>query len=156
MALGPYFDPLGETEPHTTLYTLTVYIPARPPPSWLPGIFTRPAAPRPSTGLQHKIPQEDGNPNLDCFESKHLDDMRTKKITIQSAWFPPEMRCEHVQDEKECDKGCYFLEKGGKVSRWRCKTAGCEGHVYCGPVEKDLMGQACFGEKAKRMVCLRR
>jgi hypothetical protein len=154
MALGPYFDPLGETEPHTTLYTLEVYIPARPPPSWLPDIFTRPA---PVRYNPNKLPQEDTNPNLDCFESKHLDNIRTKTMTIQSAWFPPEMRCEHVQGgEKKCDQGCYFLEKGGKVSRWRCERVGCEGHVYCGRVEKDFLGQACFGEKGKRMVCLKR
>ncbi|KAF1835876.1 hypothetical protein BDW02DRAFT_475568, partial [Decorospora gaudefroyi] len=92
MALGPHFDPLGETEKNTTLYTLTVYVPPRLPPRWLPNIFTRKPSIRPNPGAIYKIPVEDTNPNLDCFELKHLDDLPTKTVTIVSAMFPAEMR----------------------------------------------------------------
>jgi hypothetical protein len=39
-----------------------------------------------------------------------------------------------------CEHGCYFLEKGGKVSRWYCERGDCEGHVYSGVVKKDDNG----------------
>lgn len=80
--------------------------------------------------------------------------MAAKTVTLISAHFPADLRCEHVQDEQKCEKGCYVLEKGGKVSRWRCKREDCEGHVYCGRVMKDDEGFACFGKKGARMVCV--
>lgn len=154
--MSSYFDPLGETEPHTTLYTITVYIPPRPLPHWLPAIFSRTHNTYPNTGAAYMIRPDDTNPDLDCFELKHLPDLPTKRIKIKSAWFPPEMRCKHITGStKVCEEGCYFLEKGGdRVSRSQCKRSDCEGHVYCNRVKSDDQGRKCFGEKGKRMVCL--
>jgi hypothetical protein len=49
MALGQFFDPLGETEPQETIYTLTVHKPPRPPSKYLPAIFTRTPVTHPNT-----------------------------------------------------------------------------------------------------------
>lgn len=157
--LGPHFDPLGETEPHTTKYTLTVLCPPRPPPHWLPAIFTRPPAERPNAGTTYRIRPSDFDPvkpNYDCFELRHLGDMTSKTVKITSAWFPTDMRCEHIHTEYKCEEGCYVLEKGGDLKRWVCKRQDCEGHVYCGRVIKDGKGVACFGKKGERMVCVQR
>lgn len=153
-----YFDPEGLTEPHTTPYILTVFVPPRPPPRWLPSVFTRQPVNPTNTGSNYRIRAEDTNPNLDCFELKHLHSLPTKSVTITSLWFLPEMRCKHLQNgANTCEEGCYFLEKGGDgLARWKCGRGDCEGHVYCGPVMKDGVGKACFGEKGKRMVCLYR
>jgi hypothetical protein len=155
MALGPYFDPLGETEPENTIYTLTVCCPPRPPPKWLPSFVTRTPVTHPNTGAAYTIKPDDTNPNLDCFEEKHLEDVRTKVIKLKRSLFPLSMRCVHVRDKTTCDERCYFLEKGGVVSRWWCsEEKGCEGHVYCGRVKKDGEGNSCFGKKGERMVCI--
>jgi hypothetical protein len=150
----PYFDPLGETEPSTTKYTLTVKVPPRPPPRWLPSIFTNKPSTNTSNVAAHKLPASDSNPNFDAFGLEDVDVLDTKVIIVKSACFPPEMRCPHVQKEYECKKGCYFLEKGGDVRRFRCKRADCDGHVYCGRVMTDDGGRSCFGKKGERMVCL--
>lgn len=155
--LGPYYDMLGEFEPHTTKYTLTVLCPPRPPPHWLPDIFTRPGPSKPNLGTAYTIRPSDYNPadpNYNCFEWRHLEDMRQKTVTIRSGWFPADLRCEHVQEGHKCEQGCYVLEKGGRVSRWRCSREDCEGHVYCGRVAKNHRGVACFGKKGARMVCI--
>ncbi|KAH9869967.1 hypothetical protein J1614_006888 [Plenodomus biglobosus] len=151
-----YFDPVGITEPHTTLYTLAVYDPPRPPPRWLPSFLTREPITNTNTGSTYMIRPDDTNPNLDCFEPKHLSSLSTKTMTIKSFLFTPELRCKHLQTgARACNHSCYFREKGGEeIARWRCKRGDCEGHVYCGPVLKDEYGKACFGEKGKRMVCL--
>lgn len=155
MPLPPYYDPLGEYEPNTVIYTLTVRCPSRPPPKWLPSIFTREPVVYPKSGYAHTIKPVDTNPDLDCFEYKHLDEMSVKTIDIRSAYFPAEMRCIHTQNEsRKCEKGCYVLEKGGDIRRWTCKREDCQGHVYCGLVKKDEEGRACFGKKNNRMVCL--
>jgi hypothetical protein len=157
--MGPYFDMLGETEPHATKYTLTVLCPPRPPPRWLPAIFTRSGSSTPNVGTTYTIRPSDydpANPNHDCFELRHLRDMPSKTVKLISAWFPAEMRCDHVYDGHSCGEGCYVLEKGGEISRWRCKREDCEGHVYCGRVLKDSNGVACFGKKGARMVCIQR
>lgn len=159
--MGPYFDMLGETEPHTTKYTLTVLCPPRPPPRWLPVFFTRPGPSKPNVGSTYTIRPSDydpANPNYDCFELRHLDNgtMTPKIVKTISAWFPADMRCEHVYEGKECVKGCYVLEKGGDIRRWSCQREDCEGHVYCGRVLRDAKGRVCFGEKGKRMVCIER
>jgi hypothetical protein len=78
---------------------------------------------------------------------------------IKSSWFPADMRCAHVQGlgnggSKKCEAGCYFLEKGGKQIRWRCKREDCEGHVYSGRVKQDKEGICCFAKKGERVVCL--
>ena len=151
-----HFDPLGETEPDNTIYTLTIRCPARPPPKYLPSFFTRTPATYPNTGGAYTIKPDNTNPNLDCFEAKHLDDMATKVIKIKSAWFPADMRCEHVQNARRCEEGCYVLEKGGDIWRWKCKREGCEGHVYEGRVKADGEGRVCFGKKGERMVCIER
>jgi hypothetical protein len=150
----PYFDPLGETEPNTTRYTLTVMVPPRPPPRWLPSIFTNKPSTQSRNADAHKLPTSNSNPNLDLFELKDIDVLATKTVTIKSAWFPAEMRCAHVQNAQLCEEGCYFLEKGGDVTRWWCKREDCEGHVYCGRAMMDDEGRSCFGKKGGRMVCL--
>lgn len=156
--MGPYYDMLGEYEPHTTKYTLTVLCPPRPPPRWLPAIFTRSGPSKPNVGTAYTIRPSNYNPaapNYDNFELRHLDDMAPKTVKIISAWFPADMRCEHVQNNHKCEEGCYVLEKGGSVSRWRCQREDCEGHVYCGLVMEDRKGVACFGKTGERMVCVR-
>jgi len=153
--MSAYFDPLGETEPNTTKYILTVLIPPRPPSRWLPSIFSnKPSENTDLVAAAHKLPASNTNPNFDLFELKDIDVLDTKTVIIRSAWFPCDMRCAHVQKEYECKEGCYFLEKGGDVARWRCKREDCEGHVYCGKVMTDDEGKSCFGKKGQRMVCL--
>ncbi|KAH6863840.1 hypothetical protein B0T12DRAFT_325106, partial [Alternaria alternata] len=88
----PYFDPLGETEPNNTRYTLTVVVPPRPPPHWLPSIFKNKPSTHSSNAGAHKLPVSNNNPNLDLFEFKDIGILATKTITIKSAWFPAEMR----------------------------------------------------------------
>jgi hypothetical protein len=150
-----HFDPLGETEPENTVYTLTVRCPQRPPPKWLPSFMTRVPVIHPNTGAAYTIKPDDTNVNLDCFERKHLADMSTKIIKIKRSLFPLDMRCPHVRNSTTCDRGCYVLEKGGDISRqWCNKKRGCEGHVYCGRVKKDEQGNSCFGKKGVRMVCI--
>jgi hypothetical protein len=152
----PYFDPLGEMEPQNTRYNLTIKVPPRPPPRWLPSIFTNKPSTHPNDTASHKLPASNTNPNLDLFELKDIDVLATKVLVIKSAWFPVEMRCAHVQKKHSCEEGCYFLEKGGDVTRWWCERKDCEGHVYCGKVMTDKEGRSCFGKQGERMVCLKR
>lgn len=158
MRAEPYFDPLGETEPYTTPYQLTAYKPPRPPPNWLPKIFTQESVTITNTGTAYRICPDDTNQNLDCFEFKHLDSIPKKSIVIKSMWFPLAFRCSHIYAKPEkhgCDLGCYFLERGqNRAMRWRCTSIDCEGHVYCGRVKRAEDGVACFGEKGRRMVLL--
>jgi hypothetical protein len=109
--MSTHFDPLGETEPDNTVYTLTVRCPQRPPSKYLPAFLTGTPVRYPKNGRVYTIQPDNTNPNLDCFEVKHLDDMSTKTIKIESAWFPAELRCRHVQNAKVCKNGCYVLEK---------------------------------------------
>lgn len=152
--LGQYWDPLGEYENHDTIYTLLVYTPPRPPPLYVPKFLLRDATP---ASRIHVIREPDNPPNYDCFERRHLDGMSAKIVKIKSHYFPAEMRCKHIYgiNEKKCEQGCYFLEKGGDLRRWTCKSALCEGHVYSDKV-KGEEGVACFGKKGKRMVCVER
>ncbi|KAF1844260.1 uncharacterized protein K460DRAFT_267001, partial [Cucurbitaria berberidis CBS 394.84] len=153
------FDPQGLTENHTTVYTLTVHTPPRPPPQWLPSILTRTPVFHPRTGPSSVLPLSGdlNKPKYDRFLLEDLDLLSTKSVSIKSSWFPPEMRCHHIVEEPwkyGCDQGCYFVEKGGnEVSRWRCKRVDCEGHVYCGQLKEDAEGQACFGKRGQRLVC---
>ena len=84
--------------------------------------------------------------------------MKTEVVQLKAYQFPFDLRCEHVNEGKArtCKQGCYVLEKGGEVSRQRCKRPDCEGHVYCEPV-KETEGEKwqCFGKKGKRMVALK-
>lgn len=154
MTLGAYFDPLGETEPENTIYTLTIRCPARPPPKWLPNFITRTPVTHPNSASTYTIKPDDTNPNLDCFERKHLKDMPTKTIKIKRALFPLEMRCDHLRYVSTCTEGCYVLEKGGSVWRKKCQRDDCEGHVYIGRVKEDAEGKSCFGKKGERVVCV--
>jgi hypothetical protein len=154
MSLRQHFDPLGETENEHTIYTLTVRCPARPPSKWLPSFMTRQPVTQPSSGYVHTIKPDDTNPNYDCYEQKHLDDMPTKISKIKRAAFPLEMRCKHLRYNTMCSMGCYVLEKGGSIWRKKCKRSDCEGHVYCGRVKEDTDGKSCFGKKGERMVCV--
>jgi hypothetical protein len=154
MPVEQHFDPLGETENENTVYTLTVRCPARPPSKWLPSFVTRQPVTHPSSGYVHTIKPDDTNPNFDCYEQKHLDDMPTKISKIKRAAFPLEMRCKHLRHETKCLMGCYVLEKGGSIWRKKCKRSDCEGHVYCGRVKEDEDGKSCFGKKGERMVCV--
>ncbi|KAJ4991785.1 hypothetical protein SVAN01_02635 [Stagonosporopsis vannaccii] len=153
--LGPYYDMLGEFEPHTTKYTLTVLLPPRPPRKWLPAFLTRPSPSKPNIGTAFTIRPSDYNPahpNYSFFEWRHLEDMESKTVTIMSGWFPADLRCDHVQGGHKCEEGCYVLEKGGENCSWYCSRKDCEGHVYCGRVAKDAGGTACFGKKGARML----
>ncbi|KAJ4288589.1 hypothetical protein N0V90_011826 [Kalmusia sp. IMI 367209] len=148
---GQYWNPTGEYEYHDTVYTLTVYLPRRPPPRYLPSIFTREPL---HVSPYHIIRPDDPSPNYDHFERRHLDDMKTKVVKIKSYRFPAELRCKHVQEKTSCEEGCYVLEKGGEIARWNCRRDDCEGHVYCGNVKKDEDRVACFGKKGQRIVCV--
>jgi hypothetical protein len=133
------FDLLNETEPSNTLYVLSAYRPPRPPPRWLPAF----CAPTPAT-------------NHDSYLLSNIESLPAKSVKMKSAWFPLEMRCNHVTRNVECEGVCYFLEKGGsEVTRWKCKRIDCEGHTYCGQVKIDEKGRVCFGEKGKRIVCIK-
>jgi hypothetical protein len=150
MALGQFFDPLGETEHQDTIYTLTVHKPLRPPPNYFPAIFTRAPVTYPKTGSTHTIkPDNYGSktPNYDDFTELDLKNMPTKVVKLKAWQFPVAMRCAHVQPYKKCEKGCYVLEKGGDVRRWSCKREDCEGHVYERSALTDGEGKACFGKK---------
>jgi hypothetical protein len=156
MALGPYYDPLGESEMQETLYTLTVHKPPRPPPKYLPSIFTRIPVTHANTGPAYTLKPSNyfsKTPNYDDFWEKDLKDMPTQVVKLKAWQFPLRMRCEHVQSDRKCEKGCYVLEKGGAVSRWNCEREDCEGHVYGRNVLTDTEGKACFGKKGRRMVC---
>jgi hypothetical protein len=122
----PYFDPLGETEPHTTPYKLLVLY----------------SAPRfaPFSSIL----------SLLCSDTS----TRHKTITLKSMYFPLSMRCEHVQGAaRECRAGCYVREAGqwgrGR-GRWWCKSVGCEGHGWL--IEGEGEGEVCFGKKGQRLV----
>jgi hypothetical protein len=97
MALRPYFDPLGETESGTTVYTLTAFILPRPQPKWLPSIFPRQPFWHPNSGFKYKLPASAPNPNYDCFEFKDFDDMPKETRKVRSNWFLADIRCAHVQ-----------------------------------------------------------
>jgi hypothetical protein len=156
MTLGAHHDPLNETEPTDTIYTLTVHKPPRPPHPLIPSIFTRTPVTHPNSGASYTIkPDNFGSkkPNYDDFDEDDLADMPTKVVKLKAWQFPLRMRCEHVQPDKKCDEGCYVLEKGGDVRRWRCKREDCEGHVYSEYVLTDEKGVACFGKKGERLVC---
>jgi hypothetical protein len=83
-----YFDPLGETEPENTTYTLTVFNLLRPPRRWLPSFATRTPVTYPNSGATFTIKADDANLNLDCFERKHLLDMPVKEVKIKRSLFP--------------------------------------------------------------------
>jgi hypothetical protein len=156
MALGRFFDLLGETESQNDIYTLVVYKPPRPPPKYLPAIFTRTPVTHLFIGTRHTIkPDNYGSktPNYDEFSEKDLAKMHTKIVRLKAWQFPVEMRCAHVQPDRECEEGCYVLEKGGDIRRWSCKRKDCKGHVHERNVLMDKEGRSCFGKKGKRMVC---
>jgi hypothetical protein len=154
MPVDGHFDPLGECEPENTIYTLTVRCPPRPSPKWLPSFIARKPVTYSRTYSTYTIIPDDTNPDLDCYEEKHLNDMPTKVVKIKRALFPLEMRCWHLRYVTTCEEGCYVLERGGDIERWRCKRSDCNGHVYCGRVKADGDGKACFGKKGEMMVCL--
>jgi hypothetical protein len=154
-ALGQEHDPQGETAPSDTIYTLLVYIPPRPPPSYLPKFLFRDATPvSPNVAIRSTRDKA----NYDCFERLDLVDMKAKLFKIKARLFPCELRCKHLYktNEKKCEHGCYVLEKSGNLRRWTCKRFDCEGHVYCGNVKEargNEEGVVCFGRKGERMVC---
>jgi hypothetical protein len=154
MTIGPHYDPLGETEPEDTVYTLDVRCPPRPPPTWLPSFLTRTLVTHANTGTAYTIKPDETNANLDCFEKKHLGIMPTNTVQIKRAMFPLEFRCRHVRYRNSCSRGCYVLEKGGCIWRKKCPREDCEGHVYVGRVKEDELGNSCFGKKGHRLVCL--
>ncbi|USP80278.1 hypothetical protein yc1106_07552 [Curvularia clavata] len=149
MELGPYYDPLGEFEMHTTPYKLTVLVPPRLPLKQSLLNFIR-------TPSAKRTQDPSGYSPL-----KELSGLPQKTVVLKSAYFPWQMRCKHVkgndgfkQGVKGCKEGCYILEKGGDGANWKCAHEDCEGHVYCGDVLQDEEGRCCFGKKGERMVCL--
>ncbi|KAH8728000.1 hypothetical protein GQ44DRAFT_676050 [Phaeosphaeriaceae sp. PMI808] len=151
-----HFDMTGETEHPTVVYTIKVLCPERPQSKWIPGIFTRKPIKHPKTSSTLVIRPQDTNPNLDCFQLKDLKDMKSKVVKIESGDFSCEMRCWHVQTDRICTEGCYVLELGGSIRRWKCRREDCEGHVYVGSVKENNRQNVCFGKKGARMVCVRR
>lgn len=156
MSLGPYYDPLGEFEPSTTRYKLTVFTPPRPYPKWSISGYIRKNW---CSDLKENWEEKDLT-----LSAKDLQYMETKPVTIKSAWFPWQMRCKHVQADdgagkgvNMCNMGCYVLEKGVGAQEWRCAREDCEGHLYSeDEVVKDENGRSCFGKKGERMVLMRR
>lgn len=143
---NPYWSPLIKFEPGDTVYTLTVYVPQRPPKWYWPKriaipkhLFIRSDPPKPGEAITgHKL--------------QYLD---SKSVRIKSYLFPAELRCKHLAEKTECKNGCYILEKGGKHgTRWRCRRNDCQGHIYWDPVKKSEEGFQCFGKKDQRLVCL--
>jgi hypothetical protein len=158
MAPDTFSDPFGQYEPQDTLYKLTVYTPPRPPPKYLPAIFTRIPVTHPVLGSVYTIkPNNYGSktPNYEDFSQKDLANMLTKTVKVKAWRFPVKMRCAHVQRNRTCEEGCYVLEEGGDVKRWSCNREDCEGHVYGRNILTDEEGKSCFGKKGKRMVCVR-
>ncbi|KAF2715757.1 hypothetical protein K504DRAFT_497618 [Pleomassaria siparia CBS 279.74] len=152
-------DYLGEYEPHDTVYTLTVYVPPRPLPAWLPKFLTH----QPTHHEDHDaVRDHDITPDpahtrvyVYVYKRQHLKDMKLRQVKIPSFRFPPDFRCEHVQGRsKSCEQGCYLLEKGGVKEGWNCEGKNCEGHVYVGQVKMDDGNGACFGEKGRRLVAV--
>lgn len=152
-------DYLGEYEPHTTVYTLTVYTPPRPPPSWLPAFVTRE-----NVSCKIHVPERDFRIQPDpshyprgVFGPSTLDTMKTKQLKLKSYYIPAEMRCQHLQGKStECNEGCYFLEKPIKDFHTKCERVDCEGHVFGGRTKNDGKGVACFGKKGERLVTIAR
>lgn len=150
-----HFDPLGETAPSDTVYTLAVHVPPRTNSlsELLPKFLTR--TPVKAEAHVFLIRPDNTNPNLDCFERKHLDDIKLKNFKIKMMLFPIDMRCQHLRYSTTCAEGCYFMEDGGKHSRSKCSRFNCQGHVYQGTVLQDDEGRKCFGKKGQRMVCMK-
>jgi hypothetical protein len=150
-----HFDPLGETVPSDTVYTLAVHVPPRPNSlsEHLPKFLTR--TPVKAEAHVSMIRPDDTNPNLDRFERKHLDYIKLKNVKIKMALFPIDMRCQHLRYSITCAEGCYFMEEGGSHSRSKCNREDCQGHVYQGHVHEDDEGRKCFGKKGHRMVCIK-
>lgn len=155
MALGPYFDPLGETELEDTIYTLAVRRPPRPRPKWLSTFRSRTPVKYLNSPLStYTIMPDETNANLDCFEEKHLEDMSRKHVKIKRALYPLEMRCDHFKENKTCMSGCYVQEKGGHIWQKKCTRSDRAGHVYVGLVKEDEEKKSCIGKKGERLVCI--
>ncbi|KAF9729833.1 hypothetical protein PMIN01_11766 [Paraphaeosphaeria minitans] len=168
-----YWDPAGDYEPHDTIYTLTVFVPQRPVPKYVPSFLTREP---PDAKTSHTIRPNSSMPDYTCVRQGDLHGMRREVIKVKAYQFPVEFRCKHVENQKSCYEGCYFLEKGGKaVRQFRCDKRDCEGHVYSDSVKEverrrctsgDCVGHVycdhveevgiikCFGKKGTRMVCI--
>ena len=143
----------GEYEFGDTVYTLTVYVPPRPPTSWLPTFTThKPIWQSREDPLYLRIPEDTSEKPPYVFKHANLKDMAIAQVRIKSKYFPYNFRCPHVRESKECDYGCYLLEKGGK-GREMCKRRDCEGHVYAGGTKMGEFGR-CFGKKGTRLVAL--
>jgi hypothetical protein len=149
-----------ETEPSSTLYTLSAYKPPQSPSRWtrwLPPIFTRIPVTYPNTRSTYRIPGDLPNYEKHAFEFSDIKNlnMPLKTVKLRSSSFPLDMRCTHVAKKNYCMNGCYFLEKGGTNVR-TCKRADCMGHVYMGSVLRDKHKQSCFGKRGERLVCIER
>jgi hypothetical protein len=145
----PHFDPLCMTDSSTILYILKILVPPRLLSRWLPSIFTNEPYPHGSKSNAHKLPASNSNPNLDLFEREDIDVPNSITVTIKSASVLTETRCAHVQNGSSCKESCYFLDKGGKVTRWRCESGECEGNVYGGAFMRDMEERSCFGKKGE-------
>lgn len=145
MKLGAYFDPLGETEPGDTVYTVTVRLPYQPS-KWRSSFLARALR---SPSAYTVIPDESNQ--CEHLEKTDLRKMRTKIFKIKSADFPISMRCEHLQARRRCAEGCYILANKGKEVG-KCSRSDCEEQMYPGTVKKDDEGKECFGRKGKRLI----
>jgi hypothetical protein len=132
------------------VYTITVRIPPRP--SRLPEFVTRE-----NVSYKHYVPLRDfqiqPNPShdiQDSFGPSQLYAMKTKQIKIKSHYFPAEMRCQHLQGKTTGrNKGCYFLEKPIKNSRFKCERVDCQGHVFGDKTEMMVRGWRVLGRRGR-------
>lgn len=143
----------GAEDPQTT-FTLLIRIPPRPPPGYLPKFLFRENKPASQVFTIRSVRDPD---DYSYFTWHHLDDMKLRWKRIKAEYFPPELRCKHISEgkEKNCEAGCYFLEKGGQDTRhWHCRRTDCDGHALWELGTKTRDGVACFGEKGERLVCM--
>jgi hypothetical protein len=146
----------NEYEPNTTVYTLTVYTPPRPPPRWLPAFLTRE-----NVDYRNYVQEQDFLIHPDPahypkggFGPAKLRTMKTKQVKIRSHQFPADVRCQHVQGKSRmCKERCYLLEKPIEKHD-TCERDDCQGHVYWGKTKKADEGVSCFGKKGERLVAL--
>jgi hypothetical protein len=85
MTLGPHFDPMGDSEPENTIYTISVLCPPRSTPKWLADILNR---------VTNSSEPPYTNTNSIDTEKWPMQSMKIKR-----ALFPVEMRCDHLRDK---------------------------------------------------------
>lgn len=159
---GCYKDKDSDTD----WYHLTICVPERKPPSWVPDCWSRLHTLKPNAAIPYMLPRDEKEPNFpkyNDFHEKHLLGMKKKLVKISPRDLS--LLCKHLKaGARECHNACYVLEEGQKGVNKSDRTCGrtdgkgqkdCQGHVYCGPVVRDAeYNFECFGKKGKRLVCI--